>query len=132
MKFAIRASVKGAPYDAAAIIEETFEIELVKEEDVATCAGIGLYLTTETVRDRAATRAKLLTYDVPSKDDNPLSIELPAHFVESNKDRDACLVKTIAQYKDPHTGEWLDSRDSDWSTLHMEANNMYIAFFLTQ
>jgi hypothetical protein len=97
MKLQVRASVKGAPYDAAAIVTAEFNIELAKEEELETCAGIELLLTTETVRDRAATRGKLVTYAIPSKDESAIAIELRAHFVESNKPT-TCEIKTIAQY----------------------------------
>jgi hypothetical protein len=98
MKLQVRASVKGAPYDAAAFVMGEFTIELAKEEELETCAGIELRLTTETVRDSAATRGKLVSYAIPSKDDAAVSIELRAHYVASNKDSDECHVKTIAQY----------------------------------
>jgi hypothetical protein len=124
--------VKGAPYDAAAFVLGEFSIELIKEEELEACAEIDLYLTTETVKDRGATRAKVVTYDIPSKDDSALTIELPAHYVESSKNRNNCPVKTIAQYYDVSSGEWADVHNSDWRTLHMEADQLYIALSMTQ
>lgn len=126
--------MKGAPYDAAAFVLGEFSIKLVKEEELATCAGIDLDLTTETVVDRDATRGKLVTYDIPSKDAaaSASPLRLPAHYVASNKARGDCPIKTIAQYYDAAVGDWVETRDNDYNTVNRDEDKLYVDFSMTQ
>jgi hypothetical protein len=133
MRFQVRASVKGQPYDPNAVINGEFNIKLVDNTQVETCSGIELTLTQLTVKNREESRGSTLYHSIPAKGEAAVSTVIPALYVASNKDRTLCPTVTIAQYYDTNSEIWVDVRQDDYNILNMEdQSELYNTFTITQ